>query len=210
MNLSNCPCRSTVTGLQSMTTGSLGLIVQTSVSPTMLTVTSHARWWRRIVLLKPWAFRRSFTAKTGVSGGGVSRKWNLVTWGVEPNRWCNLIPARLTVKKTGLAAVFQASIAGILAAFRWRWQRGNDRCRSSFRSVPSSVGEVARVSGWSRVKGAGWMRAKRVNYSLSHTCRLGKMSGRTRVEHYLVRVGSGRARPESGQHRVGPNPTLPK
>ena len=46
-----------VTRLQSTTTGSLGLIVQTSVSPTVSTVTSHVRRWRRIVLPKPRAFQ---------------------------------------------------------------------------------------------------------------------------------------------------------
>ena len=52
MNLPNCPCRSTVTGLQSTMTGSLGLLVPTSVSAMVVAVSRHARYRRRIEALK--------------------------------------------------------------------------------------------------------------------------------------------------------------
>ena len=165
MKLPNYPHRSTVTESSS-------LIVLISVSQMVQAMTSHARRWLQIVLPKPWAFRRSFMAKTEVSGGGVGQKWKLVTWGVEPSRWCNLILARLTAIKMGWAAFFQASIAGVLAAFRWRWQRGYDRRRSNLKSVPSSVGEVAGIGGWSRVKVAGFRvesgsKSGQLSFSLS-------------------------------------------
>ena len=172
MNLPNCPCRSTVTGLQSMTTESLVLIVQTSVSPTLPAVTYHARRWRRIVLPKLWAFRQSFTAKTEVSGGGVGRKWNLVTWGVEPNRWCNLIPARLTVKKTGWAAIFQASIAGVLAAFRWHDgadMTGVAQASDRYQARPVRWPKSTAGSGSRKWVGSG-LKGQFLSLSFSLTC----------------------------------------
>ena len=152
MKLPNCPHCSTVTGLQSMTTESSSLIVLTSVSLMASTMTSHTlRWWQ-IVLPKPWAFRRSFMAKTEVSGGGVSRKWKLVTWGVEPSWWCNLIPTRLTAI-TGVhrhCGCFPVTMTtGIWPA-----------------SLKLQIGtKLDRNGGQKRELESG--RAKRVNFSLS-------------------------------------------
>ena len=95
MNLPNCPCRSTVTGLHSTTTGSLGLIVQTSVSPVVPAANRSSQNPQvsssRSAVIRPfqvtrlvgkWCWRR----EEQVPSGGVPkiwrdrrlRKWDLV------------------------------------------------------------------------------------------------------------------------------------
>ena len=137
MNLPNCPCRSTVTGLQSTTTGSLGLIVQTSVSPVVVV---------------------------------VSRKMMLETWGTSSKWWCVKNPAGSMAAKTGLGREFRAQITGVLVSFR-RWgQREYDGQLPSFRSVPSTAGEVAGIGRKHRVTVAGYRvgsGSNRSNHSLS-------------------------------------------
>uniref|UniRef100_A0A1S8ACY8 Uncharacterized protein n=1 Tax=Citrus limon TaxID=2708 RepID=A0A1S8ACY8_CITLI len=77
------PCRSTVTGLQSTTTGSLGLLVPASVSPTVVAVSRHARCWRRIEAPKIRKFPVIVRRFSGVPG---DRGWSEIVAGDVRNQ----------------------------------------------------------------------------------------------------------------------------
>ncbi|GAY68249.1 hypothetical protein CUMW_262650 [Citrus unshiu] len=69
MKLPNCRRRSTLIGLQSMTTESSSLIVQTSMSPTVPTVRINARRRCRIEAPKSVSFPVVIHGQDGVPGG---------------------------------------------------------------------------------------------------------------------------------------------
>ena len=69
MKLPNYPYQSTVTELQSTTTGSSSLIVQTSVSPTVPAVTCHTRRRRLIEAQKSVSFPVVVRGQDGVPSG---------------------------------------------------------------------------------------------------------------------------------------------
>ena len=155
MKLPKYPCRSTVTGLQSTTTGSSVLIAQISVSPTVVAVTSHARCRRRIEAPKSASFRWSFAATTTSLVVMISRKMMLVTWGVEPSWKCAQAPAKSTAAKTGLGREFRAQITGVPVIFRQGGWHGYVARLSSFESVPTLPGTVAGNGRTGQVKVAG-------------------------------------------------------
>ena len=69
------PCWSTVTRIQLTATGSSKLKVQTTLSPMVAVVTSHARWWLRIEFPKWWFLQRPINGKTMSPGSVVSWTW---------------------------------------------------------------------------------------------------------------------------------------
>ena len=175
MNLPNYPCRSTMTGFQSTTTGSLGLIVQTSVSPTVSTVTSHVRRWRRIVLPKPRAFQ---VADHRQSGRFRWQGWSENDFGdVRSRTQLEVCPKSGEINGDGdgfLAVNFQASNGGVPVVFRQLGWLGYDGRLPSFRSVPISPGEVAGIARSVPVKVAGRVgiagQIRSISLSFSLTC----------------------------------------
>ena len=139
------------TEVQSTVTRSSGLIVLTSISPMVPMVTPQAQRQWRIKLPKPQDFWQLFTAKTAVIDGGVGWKTMRVSWGSRSKWWCGLNLVKSTTTKASWVAVLEASITRVLAVFRRRWQRGYDRHRSNFRSIPSLTRTVAENKSWSRV-----------------------------------------------------------
>ena len=174
MNLPNCPCRSTVTGLQSTTTGSLGLLVLTSVSPTVVVVSRHERYRRRIEAPKICKFPVVVRRFSGVLG---DRGWSEIVAGDVRNQFQVVVrhkPGEINGDENGLGCDFQAPIAGVQVSFWRRGQRGYGGRLPSFRSVPSTADEVARNGRtrrvMSRVTGSR-IRVKRVKIlSLSLSC----------------------------------------
>ena len=156
MNLSNYPCRSTVTGLQSATTESLGLIVQTSVSPMVPAVTSHVRRWRWIVLPKSRAFQ---VADRRQSGRFRWQGWSENDAGdVRSRTQLEVCPNSGEIDGDGdgfLALKFLGSNGVVPVVFRQRRRLGYEGRLPSFRSVPSSAGDVAGIARSVRVKVAG-------------------------------------------------------
>ena len=175
MNLPNCPCRSTVTGLQSTTTGSLGLLVPTSVSPTVVAVSRHARCRRRIEAPKIRKFLVVVRRFSGVLG---DRGWSEIVAGDVRNQFQVVVrhkPGGINGDENGSwprLSSFNRRRSGRFPATRTAGYVGR---LPSFRSVPSTAGEVAGNGRTSRVKlrvTRSRIRVKRVKilsllYSLS-------------------------------------------